>query len=88
MCPHKYVNHISNVLVEQTVDDLGLIFFLKQHNLGSIGIPIWELNKVHYMSVQFMGDKENKKMVQNRLKSFTRGSLVHPCTISTFLFYS
>ena len=30
------------------------------------------------MSMQSLGDKENKKVVQNQLKSFTKGSLVYP----------
>ena len=40
------------------------------------------------MSVQFLGDKKNKGVIQNLLKSFTTGSLVHPCTLSIFSLYS
>ena len=39
---------------------------------------MWELHKVHDMSVQSLGDKENKGVVQNQLKYFTQGSLIHP----------
>ena len=38
---------------------------------------MWVLNKVHDMSMQFVDDKENKEMVQNRLKSFINGNLIH-----------
>ena len=31
----------------------------------STGIFMWELNKVHDMGVQSLGDKENKGVVQN-----------------------
>ena len=40
------------------------------------------------IGVQFVGDKKNKGMVQNKLKSFTKYSLVHSCTLSTFPLYS
>ena len=39
---------------------------------------MWELNKVHDMSVQSLGNKENKGVVQNRLKHFIKGSLLNP----------
>ena len=45
---------------------------------------MWKLNKVHDIGVQSLGDKENKKVVYNQLKSFTKGNLVHLCTIGTF----
>ena len=77
MCPRKCVNHISNGLTEKMVDELGLIFFPKHHYWESIGISILKLNKVHDMSMQFVGDKENKWVVQNRLKSFINGNLIH-----------
>ena len=38
--------------------------------------------------MQFVGDKENKEMIHNQLKSFTNGSLVHSCTLSTFPLYN
>ena len=38
---------------------------------------MWELNKVHDMRMQFVSDKENKGVVQNQLKSFTNGNLLH-----------
>ena len=49
---------------------------------------MWELNKVHTMSVQSLGDKENKLVVQNQLKSFKNGSLVHSYTLSILLLYN
>ena len=49
---------------------------------------MWKLNKLHDMAMQSMGDKKNEKMIQNWLKSFLDGSLVHPCTLSTFLLYN
>ena len=36
------------------------------------------------MGVQFVSDKENKKVVYNQLKSFTNGGLVYPCTVSEY----
>ena len=58
MCPRRCVNHVSNGLVEKMVDDLGSIFFPQTSLLGkSIGIFIWELNKVHNMGVQSVSDK-------------------------------
>ena len=52
----------------------------------NIGIFIWELNKVHDIGVQSLGDKENKEVVQ--LKSFINDSFVHPCTLSIFPLYT
>ena len=52
----------------------------------NIGIFIWELNKVHDIGVQSLGDKENKEVVQ--LKSFINGSFVYPCTLSIMPWYS
>ena len=40
------------------------------------------------MSVQSLGDKENKLVVQNQLKSFKNGSLVHSYTLSILLLYN
>ena len=89
MCPCKCVNHVFNGLVEKMVDDLGQ----KKNSLNiiigkNIGIFIWELNKVHDIGVRPLGDKENKWVVPNQLKSFTKGSLVHPYTLSTFTLYN
>ena len=42
-----------------------------------MGISMWELNKVHDMGIQFMGDKEDKWVVHNQLKYFTNGNLLH-----------
>ena len=49
---------------------------------------MWKLNKVHDLGMQSMDDNENEEAIQNRLKSFTNGSLVHPCTLSKFPLYS
>ena len=57
MCPHTCVNHISNgwIMVK---------FFSSNIIIGeSIRISIWELNKVHDMDLQFMGDKKDKWVV-------------------------
>ena len=54
----------------------------------NIRIFIWELNKVYDMGIQFLGDKENKIVIHNRLKLFTNASLVHPCTLSIFSLYN
>ena len=54
----------------------------------NIRIFIWELNKVYDMGIQFLGDKENKIVIHNRLKLFTNASLVHPCTLNIFLLYN
>ena len=77
MCLRKCVNHISNGLTEKMMDELELIFFPKHHYWESIGIYMWELNKMHNMSMQFVGDKENKEVVQNRLKSFINGNIIY-----------
>ena len=37
---------------------------------------MWELNKVHNIGVQSLGDKENKKSSLDQLKSFTKGNIV------------
>ena len=48
------------------VDDLGLNFFSLNIIIGeNIEISMWKLNKMYDMGVQFLGNKENKKMVQN-----------------------
>ena len=56
----------------------GQFFFPNIITRESIGISMWELNKMYDMGVQSVGDKENKWVVQNQLKSFTNGNLVHP----------
>ena len=43
---------------------------------------------MHDIGVQFVGDKKNKGIVQNKLKSFTKCNLVHLCTLSTFSLYT
>ena len=51
---------------------------------------------MHDMGMQSMGDKENKRVVQNRLKYFTNDSLIHPlvhlvhfpCIVSVIPLYS
>ena len=47
---------------------------------------------MHDIVVQLVGDKKNKGMVQNKLKYFTKCSLVHlvhfPCTLSVIPLYS
>ena len=64
MCLRTCVNHISNGLAEKMVDELGLNFFSLNIITGeSIGISMWELNKVHDVGMQFMGDKEDKWVV-------------------------
>ena len=75
MCPRTRVNHISNGLAEKIMDELELKNFPQTRE--SIGISMWELNKVHDIGMQFMGDKEDKWVVLNRLKSFTNGHLLH-----------
>ena len=90
LCVHVYIlNLISNGLADKMVDELGLIFF--SPNIiteESIGISMWKLNKLHDMGMQSVGDKENEKVIQNRLKSFIDGSLVHPYTLNTFPLYN
>ena len=81
MCPRRYINLISNGLADKMMEELGLNFFPPNIiTKESIGISMWKLNKLHDMGMQFVGDKENEKVIQNRLKSFIDGSLVHPCT--------
>ena len=64
MCPYWYVNHIFNGLAKKKMDELRLNFFSPNIIIGeSIEISMWELNKVHDMDMQSMGDKENKGMV-------------------------
>ena len=71
------------------VDELGLYFFSSNIiTKESIEISMWKLNKLHDMGMQSVGDKENEKVIQNRLKSFIDGSLVHSCTLSTFPLYN
>ena len=78
MCPYTCVNHIYNGLAKKKVDELGLNFFSPNIIIvESIGISMWELNKVHDIGTQSMGDKENKGVVQNRLKYFTNDNLLH-----------
>ena len=43
---------------------------------------------MHDIDIQSVGDKKNKGMVQNKLKSFTKYSFVHPCILSTFSLYT
>ena len=54
----------------------------------NIGISMWELNKVHNMGMQSMGDKENEEVIHNRLKYFTNSNLIHPYILSTFTLYN
>ena len=46
---------------------------------------------MHDIVVQLVGDKKNKGMVQNKLKYFTKCSLVHlvhfPCTVRGCLYF-
>ena len=53
---------------------------------------MWELNKLHDIGMQSMGDKENEKVIQNRLNFFTNGNLVHFehffCTVSVTQLYN
>ena len=73
MCPRKYINLISNDLANKMVDELGLNFFSPNIiTKESIGISMWKLNKLHDMGMQSMGDKENEKVIQNRLNFFYR----------------
>ena len=47
---------------------------------------------MHDIGVQFVGNKKNKEMIQNKLKSFTKCSLIHlvhfPYTINIILLYN
>ena len=33
--------------------------------MESIEISMWELNKMHHIGMQSMGDKENEEVIQN-----------------------
>ena len=89
MCPHRDINLISNGLADKMVDELGLIFFFPNIiTKESIKISMWKLNKFHNMGMKSVGGKENEKVIQNRLKSFIDGSLVHLCTLNTFPLYN
>ena len=71
------------------VDELGLNFFSPNIiTKKSIEIFMWKLNKLHNIGMQFVGDKEKEEVIQNRLKFFIDGSLVHPCTLSIFPLYT
>ena len=54
----------------------------------STRIFMWELNIVYDVGVESLGNKKNKRVIYNRLKYFTKGSLVHPCTLSIFYLYT
>ena len=43
---------------------------------------------MHDIGVQSLGDKENKWVVQNQLKSFKNDSLIHSYTLSRLLLYN
>ena len=76
-------------MADKMVNELGLNFFSPNIiTKESIGIFMWKLNKFHDKGMQSVGDKENEKVIQNQLKSFIDGSLVHPCILSTFLLYN
>ena len=73
MCPRRHINFISNGLAEKMVDELELKFF--SPNIiarESIRISMWKLNKLHDVGMQSMGEKENEKVIQNRLTFFYR----------------
>ena len=57
------INHIFNGLVKKMVDDLGSIFFPQISLLGKILEFSYELNKMHDIGIQSLGNKENKKVV-------------------------
>ena len=76
-------------MTDKKVDELGLNFFSPNIiTKKSIRISMWKLNKLHDMGMQYVGDKENEKVIQNRLNFFIDGSLAHPCTLSTFSLYN
>ena len=80
-------------MVDKIVDELKLNFFSPNIiTKESIRISMWKLNKLHDMGMQSVGDKENEKVIQNWLKSFIDGSLVHlvhfPYTISVIPLYN
>ena len=61
MYSHTCINHISNGLTKKMEDKLGLKNFSPNIIIGeSIIICMWELNKVHDMGMQSIGDKGNK----------------------------
>ena len=74
-------------MVDKMVDEL---WFFPPNIITkkSIEIFMWKLNKLHDVGMQSMGDKENEKVIQNRLNFLIDGSLVHPCTLSTFSLYN
>ena len=56
------------------VDDLGSIFFSPNIIIGkNIGVFMWELNKVHDIGVQSLGDKKNKKSSLELIKIIHKG---------------
>ena len=68
MYSHRCLNYVSNGLVEKMVDDLRSKKISPNIIIGeSIGIFMWELNKVHDIYVQFVSDKKNKGMTHNLL---------------------
>ena len=86
MYSHTCINHISNGLTKKMEDKLGLKNFSPNIIIGeSIIICMWELNKVHDMGIQSIGNKENKGVVHNQLKSFINGNLLHPVHLAHFL---
>ena len=67
MCPCLR-RSISNGLIEKMVDDLMSKKFSPNIIIReSIGISMWELNKMHDIYVQFVSDKKNKGMTYNLL---------------------
>ena len=76
-------------MANKIVDELRLNFFSPNIiTKENIGISMWKLNKLHDMGMQSVGDKENEKVIQNRLNFFIDGNLVHLCTFSTFSLYT
>ena len=55
------------------VDDLGSIFFPNIIIGENIIISMWELNKMHNIGVQSLGDKENKKSGLELIKIIHKG---------------
>ena len=52
----------------------GQFFFSPNIIIGkNIGIFMWELNKVHDIGVQSLGDKENKKSSLESIKIIHKG---------------
>ena len=54
-------------------DDLGSIFFSKYIIGENIRISKWELNKMHDIGVQSLGDKKNKKSGLEFIKIIYKG---------------